>query len=51
MAAKQISWTNWNYSDDGRSGAVFEPGTCPDGPFTTPERLKPAGEWVRDRVR
>jgi endoglucanase len=51
MAAKQISWTNWNYSDDERSGAVFEPGTCPDGPFTTPERLKPAGEWVRDRVR
>jgi len=51
MAAKGISWTNWNYSDDERSGAVFEPGTCPAGPFTTPERLKPAGEWVRDRIR
>lgn len=51
MAAKQISWTSWNYSDDFRSGAVFEPGTCPAGPFTTPERLKPAGEWVRDRIR
>jgi endoglucanase len=51
MAAKGISWTNWNYSDDARSGAVFEPGTCPSGPFTTPERLKPAGEWVRDRIR
>jgi endoglucanase len=51
MAAKGISWTNWNYSDDERSGAVFEQGTCPSGPFTTPERLKPAGEWVRDRIR
>jgi endoglucanase len=51
MAAKRISWTNWNFSDDFRSGAVFETGTCPDGPFTTPARLKPSGEWVRDRVR
>jgi endoglucanase len=51
MAARQISWTNWNYSDDARSGAVFEPGTCPSGPFTTPERLKPAGKWIRDRIR
>ena len=51
MAAKQISWTSWNYSDDFRSGAVFEQGTCPSGPFTTPERLKPAGEWIRDRIR
>jgi endoglucanase len=51
MAARQISWTNWNYSDDFRSGAVFETGTCPNGPFTTPERLKPAGEWIRARIR
>ncbi|HEV7647121.1 MAG TPA: glycoside hydrolase family 5 protein [Actinophytocola sp.] len=51
MAARQISWTNWNFSDDARTGAVFEQGTCPSGPFTTPERLKPAGEWVRDRIR
>ena len=51
MAAKQIGWTNWNFSDDFRSGAVFETGTCPGGPYTTPERLKPAGEWIRDRIR
>lgn len=51
MASKQISWTNWNFSDDFRSGAVFETGTCPDGPFTTPERIKPSGEWIRDRIR
>jgi endoglucanase len=51
MAAKKISWTNWNYSDDGRSGAVFTPGTCPNGPFAGTARLKPAGVWVRDRIK
>ena len=51
MAAKKISWTNWNYSDDSRSGAVFTPGTCPGGPFAGTSRLKPAGVWVRDRIR
>ncbi len=33
MATKKISWTNWNYSDDMRTGAVFTQGTCPNGPF------------------
>jgi endoglucanase len=51
MATKKISWTNWNYSDDFRSGAVFTTGTCPGGPFTGTTRLKPAGVWVRDRIR
>jgi endoglucanase len=51
MAAKQISWTNWNYSDDSRSGAVFTTGTCPGGPFAGTSRLKAAGVWVRDRIR
>jgi endoglucanase len=51
MAAKQISWTNWNFSDDFRSGAVFEEGTCPSGSYTDPDNLKPSGEWVRDRIR
>ncbi|UVS78180.1 cellulase family glycosylhydrolase [Actinokineospora sp. UTMC 2448] len=51
MARKQISWTNWNYSDDHRSGAVFTEGTCPSGPYTGTTRLKEAGKWVRDRVR
>jgi len=49
-AQKQISWTNWNFSDDFRSGAVFTEGTCPNGPFTGTSRLKPAGQWVRDRI-
>jgi endoglucanase len=49
MAERKISWTSWNYSDDIRSGAVFEPGTCPGGPFTG-DRLKEAGAWVRERI-
>jgi endoglucanase len=51
MASKQISWTSWNYSDDHRSGAAFTGGTCPGGPFAGTSRLKPAGVWVRDRIR
>ncbi|MGW0698974.1 cellulase family glycosylhydrolase [Streptomyces sp. NPDC002867] len=52
MASKKISWVNWNYSDDHRSGAVFKTGTCADnGPWTGTTSLKPAGVWVRDRIR
>ncbi|MBB6121296.1 glycoside hydrolase family 5 protein [Nocardiopsis algeriensis] len=52
MEEEQISWVNWNFSDDFRSGAVFEPGTChAGGPWTGEDVLKPAGEWVRDRIR
>ncbi|MEU8076533.1 cellulase family glycosylhydrolase [Catellatospora citrea] len=51
MAAKKISWTNWNYSDDFRTGAVFTTGTCGTGPYAGTSRLKPAGVWVRDRIR
>ena len=51
MAAKKISWTNWNYSDDMRSGAVFTQGTCPGGPFAGTSRLKQAGVWIRDHIK
>ena len=52
MASKKISWSNWNYSDDSRSGAVFKSGTCDNnGPWTGTGPLKPAGAWVRDRTR
>jgi endoglucanase len=52
MASKKISWSNGNYSDDSRSGAVFKSGTCDnDGPWTGTGPLKPAGVWVRDRIR
>jgi endoglucanase len=51
MAANKISWTNWNYSDDSRSGAVFTSGTCASGQYAGTSRLKPAGSWIRERMR
>ncbi|MEU6707754.1 glycoside hydrolase family 5 protein [Streptomyces wuyuanensis] len=52
MASRKISWVNWNFSDDHRSGAVFRPGTCAaDGPWSGTGPLKPAGVWIRERVR
>lgn len=49
MRNKKISWTNWNFSDDFRSGAVWQTGTCSNGPWT-PARLKAAGTWIRERI-
>lgn len=51
LAAKKIGWTDWNFSDDSRSGAVFKPGTCAGSSFTGTSVLKPAGVWIRDRIR
>ncbi|MET8175595.1 cellulase family glycosylhydrolase [Streptomyces clavifer] len=52
MQAKKISWVNWNFSDDHRSGAVFKTGTCDSGgPWAGTSSLKPAGVWIRDRIR
>ncbi|MEN8653288.1 glycoside hydrolase family 5 protein [Streptomyces sp. 21So2-11] len=51
MKSKKISWTNWNYSDDNRSGAVFKTGTCNGTNWTGTGVLKEAGVWIRERVR
>ena len=51
LASKKIGWTNWNFSDDFRSGAVFKDGTCAGNSFTGTSVLKPAGVWIRDRIR
>jgi endoglucanase len=51
MAQNKVSWVNWNYSDDMRSGAVFTEGTCAAGAYSGTARLKPAGAWIRDRIR
>lgn len=51
LAQKKISWVNWNYSDDFRTGAVFRTGTCPNGSFAGTGNLKEAGVWIRDRIR
>ncbi|WP_020405118.1 glycoside hydrolase family 5 protein [Hahella ganghwensis] len=50
MNTKKIGWTNWNFSDDFRSGAVWNSGTCASGQWTT-ENMKESGVWVRDKLR
>jgi len=50
MDEHKISWTNWNYSHDWRSGAVWKVGTCPGGPWTE-NNLKEAGLWIREKIR
>ena len=50
MREKKISWTSWNYSDDFRSGAAWQTGTCSGGPWTV-DRLKDAGRWIREKIK
>jgi endoglucanase len=50
FANKQISWTNWNYSDDFRSGAVWVKGACKAGTWGD-DKLKPAGVWVKAKIK
>lgn len=51
MAQHRVSWVNWNYSDDMRSGAVFTEGTCEAGAYSGTGRLKEAGAWIRASLR
>ncbi|GAB3804802.1 hypothetical protein GCM10027605_29550 [Micromonospora zhanjiangensis] len=51
MAKRKISWVNWNYSDDPRSGAVFRAGTCSGTEYAGTDVLKPAGVWIREHIR
>ncbi|MGP3927709.1 glycoside hydrolase family 5 protein [Streptomyces sp. 8N616] len=51
MARKKIGWTNWNFSDDHRSGAVFKEGVCSGSTWTGTSVLKQAGVWIRERIR
>lgn len=50
LATKKISWTNWNYSDDPRSGAVWKTGTCSGGPWID-SNLKPAGVYIKAKIK
>ncbi|MBP2833013.1 cellulase family glycosylhydrolase [Aquimarina sp. U1-2] len=50
MRRKKISWTSWNYSDDFRSGAAWNTGTCASG-FWTVDQLKEAGKWIRNKIK
>lgn len=51
MARKKISWTNWSISDGDGDGDIFRKGTCMGGRFTGTGVLKPAGVWIRQRIR
>ncbi|WP_422397095.1 glycoside hydrolase family 5 protein [Streptomyces gobiensis] len=50
MSRKKISWVNWNFSDDHRSGAVFKQGTCSGDRWKGTGVLKEAGIWIRARM-
>lgn len=45
----KISWCNWNFSDDHRTGAVWESGTCGSEDWDD-GNLKEAGIWVKDKI-
>jgi endoglucanase len=49
LAQYKISWCNWNFSDDFRSGAVWKVGTCGSGNWSD-SNLKEAGEWIKARI-
>lgn len=49
---KKISWCNWNFSNDFRSGAVFKKNTVLEtqSDFSNISNLKEAGLWIRERL-
>ncbi|RVU14098.1 glycoside hydrolase family 5 protein, partial [Streptomyces antnestii] len=51
MARKRISWTNWSIADGDGNGDIFLKGACKGGRFAGTRVLKPAGVWIRQRVR
>jgi endoglucanase len=50
FARKKIGWTNWNFSDDPLSGAIWVNGTCSNGPWTD-SKLKPAGVYIKTNIK
>ncbi len=54
MNDNNISWCNWNMSDDSRSGAVYENDMWPDdnqAAYSDPAYLKASGEWILDKIK
>ena len=49
----QISWCNWNLSDDGRSGAVYTKWEWPTtvAGYSDTSNMKEAGQWVFDKIK
>ncbi|WED41796.1 cellulase family glycosylhydrolase [Legionella cardiaca] len=50
MASRKIGWTNWNYSDDFRSGAIWKTNTCSSGSWID-SNLKPAGVYIKNKIQ
>ncbi|MFG2794665.1 glycoside hydrolase family 5 protein [Streptomyces sp. NPDC048419] len=51
MARKKISWVNWSIADGDHDGDIFKKGACSGSKFTGTDVLKPAGVWIRERIR
>lgn len=49
MENKKISWVNWNYSDDFRTGAIWKEHTCSQNVWTE-DHLKPAGIYIKNKL-
>lgn len=49
MATRKIGWTNWNYSDDFRSGAIWKTNSCATGSWGD-NNLKPAGVYIKNKI-
>jgi endoglucanase len=50
MAKKKMGWTAWNYSDNARTGAVWNAGTCATGAWID-GNLKPAGAYIKTQIK
>jgi len=55
LAKYNVSWCNWNFSDDYRTGAAFKEnavsGTSSVADFSNPANMKDAGKWVYEYLR
>lgn len=49
LAKYKVGWCNWNFSDDRRSGAVWNDGTCYSENWSD-SNLKESGKWIKARI-
>lgn len=49
MSSKKIGWTNWNFSDDAFSGAIWKANTCTSGAWID-SNLKAAGAYIKGKT-
>lgn len=46
----KISYANWTYSDHEETSAVFRPGTCYGGDYSSAGVLKESGAYMKNRI-